>query len=161
MKRSKFGLAFLLGAMLALFAGSAAFGQSDPYGTTSTTAGSIPSVTVVRGQSVDVKGSGCAAGAAVKVTFDDGTVLGNFTADANGDFVASVTIPATATVGEHLITATCGSVQQFLRVNVLGESVSTLARTGTSTTGPLVGIGAAAIVLGAAFVYGARRPRHA
>ena len=48
-------------------------------------------------------------------------------------------------------------------MNVLAESVTqgTLARTGTSSTGPLVGIGAAAIVLGAAFVYGARRPRNA
>ncbi len=162
MKRSKIAAALLLGAMIALFAGSAANAQDDPYVTT-TTSGSDTPVTVVRGETVDVKGSGCAAGASVAVTFDDGTSLGTFTADDNGDFVATVTIPSTATLGEHTITATCGDVQQFLTVNVLAESVTqgTLARTGTSSTGPLVGIGAAAIVLGAAFVYGARRPRNA
>ena len=162
MKRTKFVAALLLGAMIALFAGSAASAQDDPYATT-TTVDEIPLVPVVRGETVDVKGSGCAAGSTVTVTFDDGTVLGTFTADENGDFVTTVTIPSNATLGEHLLTATCGDVEQFLRVNVLGESVTqgTLARTGTSSTGPLVGIGAAAIVLGAAFVYGARRPRHA
>ena len=51
-------------------------------------------------------------------------------------------------------------------MNVLAESVNnvddgTLARTGSSNTGPLIGIGAAAVVLGGAFLYGARRPRQA
>ena len=66
----------------------------------------------------------------------------------------------------HLVTATCGDVEQFLNVNVLAETVNnvddgTLARTGSSNTGPLIGIGAAAVVLGGAFLYGARRPRQA
>jgi LPXTG-motif cell wall-anchored protein len=172
MKRSKFAVAILFGVLLALVGSSAAFGQDDPYApgtttTTTTTPGEdIPTVTVVRGETVDIKGDGCAPGATVTVTFDDGTLLGTFTADANGEFVSTITIPANATIGEHLITATCGDVQQFLKVNVLGESVDnvspgTLPRTGSSNTGPLVGIGAAAVVLGAAFVYGSRRPRTA
>ena len=83
-------------------------------------------------------------------------------------FVTTITIPSTSTLGEHLVTATCGDVQQFIKVNVLAEQVNnttpgvsggTLPRTGSSNTGPLVGIGAAAMVLGAAFVYGSRRPR--
>jgi LPXTG-motif cell wall-anchored protein len=171
MKRSKFAVAILFGVLLALVGGSAAFGQDDPYApgsttTTTTTPGEeIPTVTVVRGETVDIKGDGCAPGSTVTVTFDDGTVLGTFTADANGEFITTITIPSNATLGEHLITATCGDVQQFLKVNVLGEAVDindgTLPRTGSSNTGPLVGIGAAAVVLGAAFVYGSRRPRTA
>ena len=182
MIRTKLLAALLCGALLTLFgattAASAAdcgYGGCPPTTTTSPSGGSsttseIPTVTVVRGETVDVAGHGCEPGATVTVTFDDGTVLGTFTADANGDFVTTITVPADATIGTHLITATCGDLQQFLNVNVLGESVDnttpgvssgTLPRTGSSNTGPLVGIGAAAVVLGAAFVYGSRRPRTA
>ena len=175
MIRSKLVLAVLLGAFLAVFGASAANAQ-DPYapGTTTTTEGGptttegdIPQVTVVRGETIDVAGDGCAPGAEVVVTWDDGTVLGTFTADDNGDFVSTITIPSNASLGVHLATATCGDVQQFLEVNVLAETVDnvdsgTLARTGSSTTGPLVGVGAAALILGGAFLYGARRnPRQA
>lgn len=141
---------------------------STPGGgsSTTTTEAEIPTLTVVRGETVDVGGEGCAPGAEVTVTYDDGTTLGTFTADENGDFLATVTIPTSSTLGVHLMTATCGDVEQFINVNVLAESINnvdsgTLARTGTSTTGPLVGIGAAALVLGGAFLYGARRPRTA
>ncbi|WP_426574100.1 Ig-like domain-containing protein [Aquihabitans sp. McL0605] len=174
MIRTKVMLVVLIGALFA-FGGSAVAGAEDcGYGgcgttttaSSSTTAAAIPTITVVRGESVDVSGKGCAAGSEVTVTFDDGTVLGTFTTDANGDFTAKITIPSDSTLGMHLVTATCGDVQQFLNVNVLAESVNnvddgTLARTGSSNTGPLVGIGAAAIVLGGAFLYGARRPRQA
>ena len=179
MIRNKVMLAVLLGALFA-FGGSAVAGAADcgygqncgtttttkPTGSTTTTTPVIPTITVVRGETVDVSGEGCAPGAEVTVTFDDGTVLGTFTADANGDFTTTITIPKDATLGVHLVTATCGDVEQFINVNVLAESVNTvddgtLARTGSSNTGPLVGIGAAAIVLGGAFLYGARRPRQA
>lgn len=174
MIRSKLVLAVLFGAILALFGASAASAQDDPYApttpttegeTTTTTESEIPTITVVRGETVDVAGEGCAPGAEVIVTWDDGTVLGTFTADANGDFVTTITVPSNATLGVHLVTATCGDVEQFINVNVLAETVNaggdTLARTGSSNTGPLVGIGAAALVLGGAFLYGARRPRQA
>ena len=174
MIRSKLVLAVLLGAFLAVFGASAANAQ-DPYapgstttteGGPTTTEGEIPQVTVVRGETIDVAGEGCAPGAEVVVTWDDGSELGTFTADDNGDFVTTITIPSSTSLGSHLITATCGDVQQFLRVNVLGESTSTggsgaLPRTGSSNTAPLVCIGAGALVLGAAFVYGSRRPRSA
>lgn len=166
----------IIGAFFA-FGGNAASAQDDcGYGgcttttvegeTTTTTAPEIPTITVVRGETVTVDGEGCAPGAEVTVTFDDGTVLGTFTADENGDFSTTITIPADATLGVHLVTATCGDVEQFINVNVLAETVDavddgTLARTGSSNTGPLIGIGAAAVVLGGAFLYGARRPRTA
>ena len=178
MIRSKVKAAVLAGAFVALgltaIGGSPASAQDCGYGgcTTTTTASSstttpeIPTVTVVRGETIDVTGEGCAPGAEVVVTWDDGTVLGTFTADENGDFVTTITIPTNATLGVHLVTATCGDVEQFLNVNVLAETVNnvdngTLARTGSSNTGPLIGIGAAAVVLGGAFLYGARRPRQA
>jgi LPXTG-motif cell wall-anchored protein len=179
MIRSKLMAALLVGALLTVFGATTANAQDCTYGgpgctttttggTTSTTGSEIPTVTVVRGETVDVSGHGCLPGETVTVTFDDGTVLGTFTADENGDFVTTITIPSNATLGEHLITATCGDLQQFLKVNVLAEQVNNpgvsngeLPRTGSSNTGPLVGIGAAAMVLGAAFVYGSRRPRSA
>lgn len=175
MIRSKLVLAVLFGAILALFAGSAAGAQDDPYApgptttagpTTSVPEEDIPTITVTRGETVDIPGEGCPPNSEVVVTWDDGTDLGTFTADDNGDFVTTITIPADATLGVHLVTATCGDIEQFINVNVLAETVDnvgtgTLARTGTSSTGPLVGIGAAAVVLGGAFLYGARRPRTA
>ena len=175
MIRTKVMLTVLVGALF-VFGGSAVAGAQEDCGygqncgttTTSatTTAPEIPTITVVRGETVDVSGKGCAAGAEVVVTYDDGTVLGTFTADENGDFTTQITIPVNSTLGVHLVTATCGDVQQFINVNVLAESVDnvddgTLARTGSSNTGPLIGIGAAAVVLGGAFLYGARRPRRA
>ena len=175
MIRRKLMVAALFGTLLT-FGGSAAANAADcGYGgcpvttttkATTTTEAEIPTITVVRGETVDVSGEGCAPGAEVVVTFDDGTVLGTFTADENGDFTTTITIPKDATLGVHLVTATCGDVEQFINVNVLAENVDnvdngTLARTGSSNTGPLVGIGAAAIVLGGAFLYGARRPRQA
>ncbi len=179
MIRSKVKAAILASAFVALgltFIGAApASAQDCGYGgcpttttggATTTTEVEIPTITVVRGETIDVSGEGCAPGAEVVVTWDDGTVLGTFTADENGDFVTTITIPKNATLGVHLVTATCGDVEQFLNVNVLAESVSnvdngTLPRTGSSNTGPLIGIGAAAVVLGGAFLYGARRPRQA
>ena len=181
MIRSKVKAAVLAGAFVALglsFVGaSPASAQDCGYGgcpVTTTTGGGgtttttvdIPTITVVRGETIDVDGQGCAPGAEVVVTWDDGTVLGTFTADENGDFSTKITIPANATLGVHLVTATCGDVEQFINVNVLAETVNnvddgTLARTGSNNTGPLIGIGAAAVVLGGAFLYGARRPRQA
>lgn len=139
-------------------------------GTPTTQPGSeIPIVTVVRGQRVDVTGNDCGAGDTVTITMDDGSTLASTTAASDGTFATSVVIPSSTSLGEHLLTASCaGTADQFLRVNVIAATVSNpttsnntpLARTG-SDTAPLVGIGAAALVLGGAFVYGARRPRNA
>lgn len=181
MIRSKLLVALLFGALIAFAAGVSPASAQDYGGGTETTApapgGTGETITVVRGDTTDVNGTGCAPGSSVGVTYDDGSDLGTFTADDNGDFVTTITIPASSSVGAHTATATCGDVQQFIDLNVLaaqannpggnngsgsnGVSNGTLARTGSSNTGPLVGIGAAAVVLGAAFVYGARRPRSA
>ncbi|MCB1031298.1 MAG: LPXTG cell wall anchor domain-containing protein [Acidimicrobiales bacterium] len=166
-------VAALIAGLMALGSGTANaqdcgyFGcPTTPPKATTTTAPSGTTLTGVAGQAVEVVGDSCAPGSTVTFTWDDGTVLGTTTADDNGEFSTKVTIPANATPGNHTITATCGDVEQFITVNVLGDSVNnvdqgTLPRTGSSNTGPLVGIGAAALVLGAAFLYGARRPRNA
>ena len=166
MKRTKLILGLAMAALLLVISGGTANAQYPPATPTTTPGGDIPVVDVVRGQTVDVTGDNCAAGASVLVTYDDGTALGTFTAEADGTFLTTITIPSSSTLGEHLVTATCDDVQQYLRVNVLGESVTnnpgstggtTLARTGSSNTAPLVGIGAGALILGAAFLYGSRR----
>ena len=178
MIRKMLVLVAVIGAFFAL-AGTAANAQdcgyggcttttsSTPNGSTTTTAPSnIPTVTAVRGETITIDGEACAPGATVTVTWDDGTVLGTFTADENGDFTTKITVPKDASLGVHLVTATCGDVEQFINVDVLAETVNnvdngTLARTGSSSTLPLVAIGGAALVLGGAFLYGARRPRNA
>ena len=178
MIRKTLVLMAVLGALLAFGAG-AANAQDCGYGgctttttstpgggsTTTTKPSDIDTVTAVRGETITVKGQACAPGATVVITWDDGTVLATLTADENGEFVADITVPKNATLGVHLVTATCGDVEQFINVNVLAETVNnvdngTLPRTGSDTM-PLVAIGAAALVLGGAFLYGARRPRNA
>ncbi len=165
MKRTKLILGLAVAALVLAISGTAN-AQYPPATDPPPTPGDIPIVDVVRGETVDVRGDECSAGATVTVTYDDGTTLGTFTADADGMFVSTITIPSGSSLGEHLVTATCGEVEQFLRVNVLGQQIvrpggaapgGALPRTGSSNTAPLVGIGAGALVLGAAFLYGSRR----
>lgn len=191
MTRLRLALALVTALATLLAAAGTAHGQYDTPSTTTTASDQvIPEVTVVRGQTVDVSGARCAAGAAVTVTWDDGSVLARLDADAAGSFVATFTIPARASYGRHLVTSRCraeaakggrsakigfgtdgaatvdadGYLRQYLRVNVVadgGGGSGALPRTGSSTTAPLLGLGAGALVLGAAFVYGSRRPRPA
>lgn len=193
MKTTKLVLGFAVTTLLLLSTGSAAHAQYEPGPSTTVVTSEIPEVTVVRGQTVEVSGARCRPFTEVVVTFDDGRVLTRLQADADGSYVATFTIPSDASVGRHLVTATCladdgkaakitlgsaegtgvdadGYLRQYLYVNVLGDSVDSgvagsggnaLPRTGSSNTAPLVGIGAGALVLGAAFVYGSRRPRTA
>lgn len=104
------------------------------------------------------------------------------TSNADGSFTVVVHIPDNISLGSHTVVAYCadsaGMVQvQSRDINVTGRVSQTTgtSATGTSTTtggvlprtgapshlGTLLSIGAAAIVLGASFVYGAtrRRPR--
>jgi LPXTG-motif cell wall-anchored protein len=165
MMRKLFLVLAAAAAILAMSSGAAS--AQDGYdGGGSTPGDDIDTVTVVRGETFDVAGDGCLPGEEVVVTWDDGTVMGTFAADDDGSFLATITVPMDASLGMHLVTATCGDVEQFLNVNVLAETLNnvddgTLARTGSNSTTPLLGIGAAALVLGGAFLYGARRPGHA
>ncbi|MEZ5179273.1 MAG: LPXTG cell wall anchor domain-containing protein [Acidimicrobiales bacterium] len=186
--RTRIPLALAAVALSLLATAGTAHAQYEPGPTTTAVAQVIPEVTVVRGQTVDVGGARCQPGTPVVVTFDDGSVLARLEADAQGSFVATFTIPADASLGRHLVTSRCradgakggtgakvsfgtdgtgevgadGYLRQYLRVNVVAEGAAAsgaLPRTGSSNTAPLVGIGAGALVLGAAFAYGSRRPR--
>ena len=143
-------------------ASAAGCGYSCPT-TGGTVTFTIDDTTVVAGQTVGVSGTGCAAGADVTFTIG-GTEVGSTTADSDGNYSGSVTIP-NLDPGEYTINATCGSAVLGITITVgsgAGGTGSTtgggLARTG-SDLGPLAGLGAAAVVLGGAAVYGTRRRR--
>jgi LPXTG-motif cell wall-anchored protein len=188
MTRTRIALALTMAALVVLAAAGSAHAQYEATTTTEPAEATYPEITAVRGQRVEVTGAGCAAGTEVVVTWDDGRILTRLTAAADGTFAAVFRIPLDATVGRHLVTSTClaadgrskastkialsdgevgagGEVNQFLWVSVVRKAApagsAPLARTGSSNPAPLVGIGAGALVLGAAFVYGSRRPRTA
>ena len=80
MLRYKVMLAVLLGALFAFGGSAVANAQDCGYGgcpgsttttaaTTSTTVPEIPTITVVRGETVDVSGEGCAPGAEVATKY--------------------------------------------------------------------------------------------
>jgi len=111
-------------------------------------------IDVLPGQIIHVQGVACRAGATVEITFD-GEVIATTTAAADGSWEVDVMIPLDATVGLHTLQAVCeGQVVHVNTINVLSQS---LPRTGSSNTGLLVGIGLAAVLLGASFLVGRRR----
>jgi endo-alpha-N-acetylgalactosaminidase len=60
------------------------------------------------GQTTTVSGSGCAATAPVTLSLDNGaTPIGGATADDQGNFTATATIPSTSPAGQHSVLATC------------------------------------------------------
>jgi len=110
-----------------------------------------------------------------------GNVLGSVTPDENGDFSGTFTVPSLA-AGTYTITATasspCGefTVEEDIEVlatqvnNPVNNNVNGSTGNGTSTTplartgfdaAPMVTLGAAALVLGGAAVYGSKRRRTA
>ena len=188
MIRSKLLISVMCGALLALGGMATAASALEPtsttmdctYGgvgcpttppaTTSTPGTTVPNYTVVLGASTTITPAvACAAGSTLAVSYD-GVSLGNFTVNANGT-VGPISIPAKSTVGTFTVTGACAGaaavpiatvqVQAATVTNTTPPTVNNgvLARTGLNNTGPLVGIGLAVIVLGAAFVYGSRKPR--
>jgi hypothetical protein len=98
---------------------------------------------VVAGDAMTVKGSGCAAGSDVRFSTDHGQELGRAVADAEGNFVASITVPDNLAPGALTVAATCpdGSpqalVQRLVVVVVDAEKplAATLAVAGSATPG--------------------------
>lgn len=118
------------------------------------------------GESITITGTGCPAGGNVTITFDN-QPAGSTTANANGGFSASVTVPSNASVGSHTITATCvlgnGTTRrQTATVSVLGAAqAGMLPRTGTGLTTPLAASAALLIGAGSVAVVATRRRRTA
>lgn len=147
------GAAVLAAGTVAIAPAAAQDGGGN-YGGCSAT---VSDSNVQPGQSVTVSGSGAAVDGAVSASLD-GTVVGTGTADAQGDFSFSVTIPASAS-GNETLTVSCGA-NRGTDALVLGVGSDLLPATGTSSTFPMAQTGVAALALGAAAL-GAARVRKA
>ena len=159
-------VAIVMVAGLAFTGGSAASAQCYfNCGTAGDVTFSIEDSSVVAGQTVGVSGTGCGANEVVEFSIGD-SVIGSASADGDGNYSSTVTIPGLSN-GSYTVNASCGTEVLGLEITVAGAGGavnpggvggSGLARTG-SDLGPLAGLGAAALVLGAAAVYGTRRRR--
>jgi len=160
----------LMGLIMAaglVFVGSSAAGAADCGYGGCVVVFKIADTVVVAGQTVEVSGSGCEANAPVTITIGD-TTVGTTTTDGDGNYTGTITIPDLPP-GKYTVNADCGT--GVLGIDITIEASSTpgttpgttttpLARTG-SDLGPLAALGAAAVVLGGAAVYGTRRRRQA
>jgi LPXTG-motif cell wall-anchored protein len=113
------------------------------------------------GGTVKFSGSGCEANGQLSVLFD-GKGVGTIVANANGEFAGSLTIPQTTTPGHHTLTVRGKTCDLSVVINVLAPQAQArpLAFTGSSNhTSTYVLVGAAAVLIGAVLVVGARRRR--
>ena len=136
-------LAVLLGSVLA----SSASAQYPP----TTGNGQVSSARVEPGDCVTFSGDGFAPGADVTVT-DNGSTVGTVKATATGTFSTQV---CPTVLGVHLLRATDGTRVVTAEVTV----VASLSATGASNVPRTVGAGGALVLIGAGFVYVARRRR--
>lgn len=139
--------------------------SADPYPPSSGCSISVSDTTVTAGETVSVTGSGFPANTTVTLTLHSTpAALGTVRTDANGSFRDSVTIPASASAGDHTIVASSGSVTcQFDPVKTsTGTSTTTSANGGTPASTGFAAITATGIALallagGLAFVLVGRR----
>jgi LPXTG-motif cell wall-anchored protein len=112
--------------------------------------------TISAGGTEVFRGTGCGPNEVLTVLFD-GKVIGTITANAQGAFAGSITIPRDTPQGTHTLTVRGSTCELNATITVSG----TLAFTGASShTNTYVLLGIAAIVLGLVLVVGARRRRH-
>ncbi|MBW3557592.1 MAG: LPXTG cell wall anchor domain-containing protein [Actinobacteria bacterium] len=128
-----------------------------------------------RGDAVVAAGSGYRPGSRVEVTLNSDPIsLGSATTDGAGAFEHRFTVPASASLGSHTVTASGVDSNGAARVLSAGLEVtaasgaaaapagardsSTLPRTGLATAG-MAAVGAGLVALGTFAVMGARRRR--
>ncbi len=104
-----------------------------------------------------------------------GLAAGELDVEADGSFSGVITVPSSLSAGTTTITGTSGDITAEGPIEILGSGVGgngnnnggtgtasggsgALARTGFSST-PMITLGAAVLVLGAAAVYGSKRRR--
>jgi len=109
MRRIQRATLLVVGSCLLALLGIGAFAgpssaASTPYPPPTCASISVSSTVVSPGEAITVDGSGFVAGATVHILFDSTTVLATASADANGEFSVSVTMPTDAT-GNHTISA--------------------------------------------------------
>lgn len=73
------------------------------------------------GTTVLVSGASWPAGYNLRVSWDDGTTLGDTAVDASGSFAVQITIPSSASVGEHALRLSAW-VGQYLPVCIAATS---------------------------------------
>jgi hypothetical protein len=128
-------------------------------GSASAQTGYGETVAVQGGQTIRESGVGCPPGGDVTIAIDGATVATTVAA-SDGSWTVEVTVPTNLAPGSHTLTGSCGGqVVQVQTLTIAGAAGAPLARTGSSNTGVLVGLGLAAIVVGSSFVYGARAER--
>jgi hypothetical protein len=136
--------------------GGGVVGRYPPTGTIVVENPNVPP-----GGTVRFSGSGCGPNEHLSVLFDHRNV-GTLTANANGEFAGSLTIPQNTTPGHHTLTVRGKTCELSVVINVLGQQTPArpLAFTGSSnhTTTYLL-VGAAAVLIGCVLVVGARRRR--
>jgi len=109
------------------------------------------------GETLTIVGKGFPPGAEVKVSVS-GTVVGTPTADAQGAFTLTFTVPGDATAGPITVSADCAPLVLNQTVSVLGETVGSLPKTGSNVWSE-VRIGGALILVGAVLVIAVRKRR--
>lgn len=128
-------------------------------------------VTVVQGEQVNVTGSGCQPGETVTFEITSGAYsadVGSTTADDDGSYTATVTVPLATPVGAATLSGTCGDVVSVLNLDVRAATTTappvnsgTLPRTGSDNVQTMLGVGAGFLLLGGALAVGASRTRRA
>ena len=115
----------------------------------------VENPTIGVGGTETFRGTGCGPNEVLTVLFD-GKVIGTITANAQGAFAGSITIPKDTAQGPHTLTVRGATCELNATITVSG----TLAFTGASShTSTYVLLGMAAVVFGMALVVGTRRRR--
>ena len=141
------GIAF---AALVLLAPAASAQYVDPGGI------SVDDPNPDVGDSIVVTGSGCEPDATVTVTLtqgDQSVVVGQFTADADGNYTGSVTIPSSFSAGTATLSDSCGN---SLTLTIGAVAAAALPRTG-SNTGTLWRVAVALMAAGGILVLTTRK----
>ena len=110
-----------------------------------------------------VSGSGCEANTQVTLSLDDAaaTPIGSTTADDQGNFTATATIPPGSSAGQHNVLATCTDPNG---ADLVATAALSVTRTGLAVTGanviPLAIVMVVTIAVGAILVLIGRRRRN-
>ena len=148
-------------------------GSTDLTGYLQCSSPGLSETTVAPGGTITFSGGGFASDSDVKITlFSDPVDLGSTTADASGNFSVEVAIPDGTPAGEHHLEASGldpdgNPLVVSLSVTVTDSGTTPVAAVTPSGALPFTGsdvartlsIGLAAVVVGGAAVWGARRGR--
>ena len=115
------------------------------------------------GDSTTVSGDHCPPNSTVTFTMVDKngnrTVVGSTTADSQGRYSGTVTIPSGTKPGRYTLETSCGDEVAGVQFTITAPQ-ATNARTGTNSI-PMTGAGIALVLFGTALVAVARRVRSA